>query len=150
MTAPAMSLDRPGAERLAERLRHLAQPQRLMILSLLAGHGNRGQEYAVGDIEALTGIGQPALSQQLAELRRAGLVATRRQGRLVRYRLAEDECGRQARAILGLLHADFRTDGPAGPASVATPERAPEGAPSRDEAPGDAAGFVAILPRPAA
>ena len=61
------------AVKLAEKLKSYAQPQRLMILSrLLDG------EHTVGDIEEATGIGQPALSQQLAELRRAALVQTRR------------------------------------------------------------------------
>ena len=55
-----------------------AQPQRLMILSCLLD-----AEHNVGEIAELTGIGQPALSQQLAALRRAGLVNTRKEAKLV-------------------------------------------------------------------
>ena len=66
------ALNRASADAAAERLKVYGQPQRLMILSsLLAG------ERTVGDIEAVTNIVQPALSQQLAELRRADMVVTR-------------------------------------------------------------------------
>ena len=66
-------LPRSDADAIAEQLRIFAQPQRLMILAELLGG-----ERSVGEIEAATAIGQPALSQQLAELRRAALVDTRR------------------------------------------------------------------------
>ncbi len=83
----------------AEKLRSYAQAQRLMILSrLLDG------EHTVGDIEAATGIGQPALSQQLAELRRAALVQTRRVVKQVYYRLASEDvalCMRSIEAMFG-------------------------------------------------
>lgn len=76
---------RDQADRAAEKLKIFAQPQRLMILSLLL----RG-ECSVAEIDASTGIGQPALSQQLAELRRGELVATRREAKQVYYSLADD------------------------------------------------------------
>ena len=77
---------RAAADVAAERLKIYAQPQRLMILSrLLEG------ERTVGEIEASTGIGQPALSQQLAELRRADVVKTRRSSKQVYYALANDD-----------------------------------------------------------
>jgi DNA-binding transcriptional ArsR family regulator len=70
-----------------------------MILScLLRGERN------VGEIAEATGIGQPALSQQLAELRRAGLVSTRKESKLVWYGLANDGvalCMRNMEAIFG-------------------------------------------------
>lgn len=87
------------AAQAAEKLKTYAQPQRLMILSrLLDG------EHTVGDIEEATGIGQPALSQQLAELRRAALVQTRRAVKQVYYRLANDDvalCMRSIEAMFG-------------------------------------------------
>lgn len=89
-----MTLDRAQADAMVERLRTLAQPQRLMILAVLLDG-----ERAVGDIEAATGIGQPALSQQLAELRRAELVFTRREARQVHYRIADDEAEERVRAL---------------------------------------------------
>ena len=82
------------AVKVAEKLKSYAQPQRLMILSrLLDG------EHTVGDIEEATGIGQPALSQQLAELRRAALVQTRRAVKQVYYRLANDDVALCMRSI---------------------------------------------------
>lgn len=70
----------------AERLRALANPARLRIaLRLLDG------ECAVGAIEAELGLRQPALSQQLAVLREAGLIAPRRDARAVIYALSEPD-----------------------------------------------------------
>ena len=83
----------------ADKLKVYAQPQRLMILSCLL----RG-ERTVSEIDAATGIGQPALSQQLAELRRNELVKTRRSSKQIWYDLADDKvclCVRSMEAILG-------------------------------------------------
>jgi len=95
----SLANQRAAADAAAERLKIYAQPQRLMILScLLTG------EHNVGEIEAATGIGQPALSQQLAELRRADMVRTRRVSRLVVYRLADtkiETCVRTIEAMFG-------------------------------------------------
>ena len=66
----------------ADMMKNYAQPQRLMILSFLA-HG----EKTVGEIDEATQIGQPALSQQLAELRHANLIANRREAKNVYYAL---------------------------------------------------------------
>jgi DNA-binding transcriptional ArsR family regulator len=63
-----------------EALKALAHPVRLKILKILC-QGERN----VGEIEEIGGIGQPSLSQQLAILRQAGLVNTRREGKLVFY-----------------------------------------------------------------
>jgi DNA-binding transcriptional ArsR family regulator len=73
------------AASIAEKLRVFAQPQRLMILSCLL----RG-ERTVSEIGTVTGITQPALSQQLAALRRAELVSTRKDAKQVWYALADD------------------------------------------------------------
>lgn len=101
LDAPASTLSRAAADAATERLKVYAQPQRLMILTaLLDGERN------VGEIEAATGIGQPALSQQLAELRRAGAVSARRQSRLVLYRLADEKtafCVRAIRTMFGAV-----------------------------------------------
>lgn len=63
-----------------EELKALAHPLRLRILKVLC-EGERN----VGEVEEASGIGQPSLSQQLAILRQAGLVATRREGKMVFY-----------------------------------------------------------------
>lgn len=71
---------------LIEALKALAHPVRWRILAaLVAGERN------VGEIEAATGIGQPGLSQQLGVLRKAGLVATRKEAKLVFYALANEQ-----------------------------------------------------------
>ncbi|MEH3116395.1 MAG: metalloregulator ArsR/SmtB family transcription factor [Methylorubrum populi] len=124
------ALDRGRADAMVERLRALAQPQRLMVLALLL-EGER----AVGEIEAATGIGQPALSQQLAELRRAGLVTTRREARMIFYSIADDGAEEHVRALFALFGAGR------------LPERARRAAPSRGRAasgPIGAASFARI------
>lgn len=91
--------NRALAEAAAEILKVYAQPQRLMILCCLLGG-----ERMVGEIDAVTGVGQPALSQQLAELRRKNLVRTRRQGTQIFYALADEKvelCVRCMEAMLG-------------------------------------------------
>jgi DNA-binding transcriptional ArsR family regulator len=81
----ALHEDRAAAEAAAAKLKNFAQPQRLMILScLLKGERN------VGEIDAATGIGQPMLSQQLAALRKADLVATRREGTQKYYSITDE------------------------------------------------------------
>ncbi|MGE3691717.1 MAG: ArsR/SmtB family transcription factor [Novosphingobium sp.] len=91
--------DRARADAAVERLKVYAQSQRLMILScLLLG------ERTVSEIDSAARIGQPALSQQLAELRRAGMVQSRKDGKLVFYSLADEStalCVRAMEAILG-------------------------------------------------
>lgn len=95
----ALYKDRDAAAVAAEKIKIFAQPQRLMVLScLLRGERN------VGEIADVTGIGQPALSQQLAELRRADLVQTRKEAKQVWYMLADDNvalCVRNIEAIFG-------------------------------------------------
>jgi DNA-binding transcriptional ArsR family regulator len=103
----ALYRSRERANEAAEKLKVYAQPQRLMILSsLLEG------EKTVGEIEGATGIGQPALSQQLAELRRADLVETRRAAKQVHYRLADENvllCVRSIEAMFGGRARDVAT-----------------------------------------
>lgn len=117
----ALYQSRALAEAMTEKLRAYAQPQRLMILScLLAG------EKTVGQIDTATGIGQPALSQQLAELRRTELVRTRRAAKQVFYTLADDDvalCLRTMEAMMGgvqnpvaALHKALQVPSPAEPA----------------------------------
>jgi|TARA_R100001244_G_scaffold6593_1_gene7774 DNA-binding transcriptional ArsR family regulator len=89
---------RARADTATEKLKIYAQPQRLMILSYLL----RG-ESSVSDIDRSTGIGQPALSQQLAALRQADVVRTRREGKQICYDLADESvrlCVRTMEALL--------------------------------------------------
>jgi DNA-binding transcriptional ArsR family regulator len=70
-------------EALAEVMRTLGHDTRLRIIATLLTEG----EKSVGEIEGLTGIGQPGLSQQLGVLRKAELVQTRRAAKQVYYRV---------------------------------------------------------------
>ncbi|MDA1092535.1 MAG: metalloregulator ArsR/SmtB family transcription factor [Acidobacteria bacterium] len=71
-------------ETMATVFKALADQTRLRILGLL-GAG----EVCVCDIHQSLGIPQPTTSRHLAYLKRAGLVADRRDGLWVHYRLAE-------------------------------------------------------------
>lgn len=72
-------------ERQAEVLKAMAHPVRLRLLEALT----QG-ECCVCHLTALLGQRQPYISQQLMKLREAGLVADRREGTMVYYRLAGD------------------------------------------------------------
>lgn len=99
-------------ETMAERMKALAHNVRLSLLVALADG-----ERSVGEIERLTGLVQPGLSQQLAVLRQAELVLARRESKQVYYSLNRV----QIAAVRGFL------DGFAGPASpvAATREARP-------------------------
>lgn len=73
-----------SAARAAGLLRTLSNEKRLMILCQL---GDR--EMSVGALQAPLGLSQSALSQHLAVLRESGVVATRREGQTVFYRIAD-------------------------------------------------------------
>jgi DNA-binding transcriptional ArsR family regulator len=68
----------------AKLLRALANERRLMILCQLADG-----ERSVGEIQPHVGLSQSALSQHLAVLRDEGVVATRRDGQTIWYRIAD-------------------------------------------------------------
>lgn len=69
----------------AEFFKALGHPLRIRVLELLS-EGER----SVTDLLQQVDAEQPHLSQQLGVLRRAGLVATRRDGSTVIYRLADE------------------------------------------------------------
>ena len=71
-----------SAAEAAKLLKALSNERRLMILCQL---GDR--ELAVGQIHV--GLSQSALSQHLAVLREQGVVATRRDGQTIFYRIAD-------------------------------------------------------------
>jgi DNA-binding transcriptional ArsR family regulator len=75
-------------------LKSLANPDRLSIVCLLLEG-----ECSVGELEHQLGIRQPTLSQQLSELRSAGILATRREAKYVYYRVAD----KRAEKIVGTL-----------------------------------------------
>lgn len=82
----AMAMLEEKAAEVAGVLRMLANEKRLLILCHLAKEG----EISVTPLAALVGLSQSALSQHLARLREDGLVATRREGQVLHYRISDD------------------------------------------------------------
>lgn len=82
----AISMDQmePLAEEATALLKALSHPARLMICCQI-----RHNELSVGDIETTLGIKQPRLSRELSKLREEGLVETRRESKVIFYRLAD-------------------------------------------------------------
>lgn len=72
------------AETAAEGLKALAHPTRLLAVCHI-GSG----EKSVGELEALLGTTQSNISQHLAKLRDRDILATRKDGNLVHYRLKD-------------------------------------------------------------
>jgi ArsR family transcriptional regulator len=87
---------RAAAGEAVAALKALGNPERLLLLCQMS----QG-EASVGDLEALLDIHQPTLSQQLGVLRREGMVATRREGKKVFYRIADPR-------LLALLRALYK------------------------------------------
>jgi DNA-binding transcriptional ArsR family regulator len=75
-----------NARQASDFLKVLSQETRLLILCLLSEG-----EKSVGELEEFLGQRQSTVSQQLARLRFEGLVATRREGKLIYYSLASEE-----------------------------------------------------------
>lgn len=92
-----ISADAPHLEALETVFRALSDRTRLRILALLA----QG-ETCVCDIHAALAIPQPTASRHLAYLRRSGLVADRRRGLWVYYRLSE-QADPVVRGVLGAV-----------------------------------------------
>ncbi|MBQ1001793.1 ArsR/SmtB family transcription factor [Streptomyces nigra] len=108
----------------AEFFKTLGHPARIRVLELLSE-----REHAVAEMLPAVGIEPPHLSQQLAVLRRANLVTTRREGATVYYSLATPQVAellRVARTILsGVLtgQAELLADLQAGPSGTTAEPR---------------------------
>lgn len=87
-----------NAAEASQLLKALGNADRLLLLCQLS-QGERN----VSELETLLGIQQPTLSQQLAVLRREGLVATRRDGKQIHYRISSLE----ALAVISTLYRLF-------------------------------------------
>lgn len=77
-------MDGPVFERKAELFKALAHPARIRALEVLVD-----RERSVSDLQPEVGIESSHLSQQLAVLRRAGLVTTRKEGTTVFYAIKD-------------------------------------------------------------
>ncbi len=104
-TARGGTTNRGTYERLAETFGALADPTRARIVHLLLG-----QERCTAELAPAVGVSEPAVSQHLRLLKRLGLVAGRRQGRYVYYRLDDDHVAELIRTSLEHL-AEVRSDG---------------------------------------
>lgn len=82
----------------------LADPTRLRLLNLMAG-----REVCVCYFVEILRQGQPKISRHLAYLRRAGLVAARREGKWMHYRIVAPTDHASA-AVLETVLASLRRD----------------------------------------
>lgn len=89
---------RQSAAQASALLKTLSNIDRLILLC----HMTEG-ELCVSELETITGISQPTLSQQLGVLREEGLVSTRREGRQIYYSIDSP----QAMAVLQVLYQQF-------------------------------------------
>ena len=87
-----------AADAASELLKALANRHRLMIVCQLVDG-----ERAVGDLADRLGIRQTTVSQHLALLRKDGVVASRRDGQTIYYRIGNDS----ARAVVVALYRCF-------------------------------------------
>lgn len=93
-----------GATDTATMLRLLANEHRLLVLCTLIAEG----EAEVGQLARRAGVSQPAMSQHLSRLRDEGLVATRRTGTRIRYRIADPRVG----TVIAFFKDLFRAPAP--------------------------------------
>ncbi len=87
-----------SAAKACRLMKVLSNPDRLMLLCQLSQGEKR-----VGELEEITEIVQPTLSQQLTVLREEELVTTRREGKSIYYRIASE----QALAVMQVLFDQF-------------------------------------------
>lgn len=79
----------PVAQVKAEFFKAIGHPARIRVLEVLAGG-----ERSVGELASAVDLEKSHLSQQLAVLRRAGVVVTRRDGNSIYYSLRDERMSR--------------------------------------------------------
>ena len=94
-TQPDLLKLEAAAAEAGKLLKVLSNPDRLLLLCQMT----QG-EFSVRELERMTGIRQPTLSQQLTVLRDELLVTTRRDGKQIFYTIASKE----ALAVLQVLY----------------------------------------------
>lgn len=85
-------------EGITARFKALAEPMRLRVL-----HALRGGERTVGELVEAIGATQANVSKHLAVLHREGLVARRKEGLHVHYRVADPSVFRLCDVVCGTL-----------------------------------------------
>ena len=93
-------------ELIAARFRALAEPTRIKLLDRL-----RDGEATVLELTALVGTTQQNVSKHLNLLQHAGVVARRKQGNFVYYRIADETVYALCQAVCGSLQDRFATLG---------------------------------------
>jgi DNA-binding transcriptional ArsR family regulator len=86
------------ADKVSELMKSLGNPKRLLILCQLAD-----RERSVSELARLTEMREPAVSQQLALLRKDGIVSARRDGQNMLYALDRDD----VRRLIEFLYATY-------------------------------------------
>jgi DNA-binding transcriptional ArsR family regulator len=92
------------ADLIARRFRALGDPLRVRMLDLL-----RDRELSVNELAAALGAGQQNVSKHLAVLADAGMVARRKDGTHVYYRIADEGVFALCEQICGSLQAQLST-----------------------------------------
>lgn len=95
MPARAVAELEDKAAEAAQFLRLIANERRLLILCRLVTE----KEVSVGDLASAVNLSQSALSQHLAKMREEGVVATRRDGVSILYRIADPNARRLLKAL---------------------------------------------------
>jgi ArsR family transcriptional regulator, virulence genes transcriptional regulator len=87
----------PRADEAAELLAAMSNPKRLLILCHLLD-----EELSVSELSERVDLAQSPLSQHLSKLRALRLVATRRDGQMILYRLASDGVAKVLKTLHGI------------------------------------------------
>lgn len=96
--APELDRMMRKARNASDFLKALAHETRLLLLCYLAE-----RERSVTELEQILSLRQPTVSQQLARLRLDGLVTTRREGKTIYYRIADERLHR----VIALIYDMF-------------------------------------------
>jgi DNA-binding transcriptional ArsR family regulator len=86
------------ADKVSELMKSLGNPKRLLLLCQLVE-----QERSVSELARLIDMKEPAVSQQLALLRKDGIVSARREGQNMLYALDRDD----VRRLIEFLYATY-------------------------------------------
>jgi DNA-binding transcriptional ArsR family regulator len=89
----------------ADICKTLAYPKRLMII-----HQLREGEMSVGQLASSAGLPQANVSQHLAMLRERGIVATRREGTTIYYRLVSPKIAEACDLVQGVLQEQLASN----------------------------------------
>ena len=93
------------ADHVSEILKLMAHPLRMRVLCKLA----QG-ECSVGELIDFSGAPQPTVSQVLLKMKAEGLLAARREGRFIYYRIQDARVGKLVRSLKRIFCEQTETD----------------------------------------